>query len=343
MNYDFVNVCREELKLCGVHEGEAVAILSSDAPDELSGHAGAFMQAAKELGALPYHVRVPATRGKGAATWEVGTTPLTGHAPAMAALKEAALVIDLVFMLFSKEQLEIQASGTRILLAVEPIDVLTRLLPDQQLRDRVEYAGELLAPAKSLRIEHENGSNLVYRLGKYPTITEYGYTDEPGRWDHWPSGFLFTGAYEDGVDGTLVLAPGTIIYPFKAYTRTPINLRVEAGKIVDISGELDAGLMRDYMDQFNDPDGYAISHIGWGLNEKALWSGLMMDTRGIGQEGRSFYGNVLFATGPNQELGGSNASPCHMDIPLHGYSLFVDDKQIIDRGQIVDPQMKPRS
>ena len=59
MNYDFVNVCREELKLCGVHEGEAVAILSSDAPDELLGHAGAFMQAAKELGALPYHVRVP--------------------------------------------------------------------------------------------------------------------------------------------------------------------------------------------------------------------------------------------------------------------------------------------
>jgi len=343
MNYDFVNVCREELKLCGVHEGEAVAILSSDAPDELLGHAGAFMQAAKELGALPYHVRVPATRGKGAATWEVGTTPLTGHAPAMAALKEAALVIDLVFMLFSKEQLEIQASGTRILLAVEPADVLSRLLPDQQLRDRVEYAGELLAAAKSLRIEHENGSNLVYRLGKYPTITEYGYTDEPGRWDHWPSGFLFTGAYDDGVDGTLILAPGTIIYPFKSHTRTPINLRIEAGRIVDMSGELDAELLRDYMDQFNDPDGYAISHIGWGLNEKARWSAPMMDTRGIGQEGRSFYGNVLFATGPNQELGGSNASPCHVDIPIQGYSLFLDDKQIIDRGQIVDPQMKPRS
>jgi len=342
MNYDFVNVCREELKLCGVHEGEAVAILSADSADELQGHAGAFMQAAKELGALVYHVRVPAHRGKGAATWEVGTTPLTGHAPAMAALKEASLVIDLVFMLFSKEQLEIQASGTRILLAVEPVDVLTRLLPDPQLRERVEFAGDLLAAAQSLRIEHENGSNLVYRLGKYPTITEYGYTDEPGRWDHWPSGFLFTGAYEDGVDGILNLAPGTIIYPFKSYTHTPINLRIEAGRIVDISGELDAGLMRDYMDQFNDPDGYAISHIGWGLNEKARWSGMTMDTRGIGQEGRSFYGNVLFATGPNQELGGSNASPCHMDIPLHGYSLYLDDRQIVDRGQIVIPEMKPR-
>ena len=215
MDYDFVNVCREELRLCGVHEGEAVAILSADSSDELLGHANAFMQAAKELGALPYHVRVPAHRGKGSATWEVGQTPLNGHEPAMAALKGAAIVIDLVFMLFSKEQLEIQASGTRILLAVEPVDVLTRLLPSPELRERVEFAGELLTSAQSLRIEHENGTNLVYRLGRYPVITEYGYTDEPGRWDHWPSGFLFTGAHDDGVDGTMVLAPGVDHLPLQ--------------------------------------------------------------------------------------------------------------------------------
>ena len=43
------------------------------------------------------------------------------------------------------------------------------------------------------------------------------------------------------------------------------------------------------------------------------------------------------------ELGGSNASPCHLDIPLHGYSLYLDDRQIVDRGQIVVPEMKPRS
>lgn len=342
MNYDFVNVCREELRLCGVHEGEAVAILSSDAQDELMGHAGAFMQAAKELGALPYHVRVPAHRGSAGGAWEVGQTPLSGHPAAMAALKEAAIVIDLVFMLFSKEQLEIQASGTRILLAVEPADVLSRLLPGPELRERVEFAGDLLAGAENLRIEHENGTRLSYRLGLYPVITEYGYTDEPGRWDHWPSGFIFTGAYDDGVDGTMVLAPGSILYPFKSHIRTPITLRIEDGRITDLSGDLDAELMGNYMDQFHDPDGYAISHIGWGLNEKALWSGPMMDTRGIGQEGRSFYGNVLFATGPNQELGGKNASPCHLDIPLHGYSLYLDDRQIIDRGDILVKEMRPR-
>jgi 2,5-dihydroxypyridine 5,6-dioxygenase len=345
-SYDFVNICREELRLCAVHEGESIAILSDDSPGELVGHAAAFMQAAKELGALPFHVRVPSMRGKAgdsaAATWNVGTTAVTGHRPVIEVLKSADMVIDLIFMLFSEEQLEIQAAGTRILLAVEPPDVLARLLPDPSIRERVDIGGEMLRAAKSLRVTHPNGTDLLYKLGKYPTITQYGYVDEPGGWDHWPSGFLFTGAYDDGVDGKIVLDPGTIIYPFKTHTRSPITLHVEKGYITDLTGDLDAGLMKDYMDQFNDPDGYAISHIGWGLNEKARWSGPVMDTRGVGQEGRSFYGNILFATGPNQELGGSNNSPCHLDIPLHGYTLELDDTLVVKDGDIAVPSLQAR-
>ncbi|MDT0306460.1 leucyl aminopeptidase [Streptomyces sp. DSM 44917] len=342
MSWDFIATCREELKLCGVHEGESVAILTSDADEERLGYANAFMAAAKSLGALPYHVRVPASRGKGGGGWKVGTTPLEGHGPAMAALKEADIVVDLVFLLFSKEQLEIQASGTRIILAVEPEDVLTRLLPTRELGERTEFAGELLRGARNLRITHESGTDVTYELGKYPVIAQTGYSDKPGGWDHWPSGFVFTGAHETGVNGRVVLAPGTIVYPFKDYIRTPIDIRIEEGMITDIRGDLDAELMKDYMAQFNDPNGYAISHIGWGLNEKALWSCLKMDTRGIGQEGRAFYGNVLFATGPNQELGGSNDSPCHLDIPMRGCSLFLDDRQVIDTGDLVIEEMRPR-
>src|ERR1700712_518481 len=107
-SHDFVTVCREELRLCGVHDGESIAILSDDSPGELVGHAAAFMQAAKELGALPFHVRVPSMRGKGAAsgaaTWDVGTTAVTGHRPVIEVLKSADMVIDLIFMLFSQEQ-----------------------------------------------------------------------------------------------------------------------------------------------------------------------------------------------------------------------------------------------
>ena len=47
-------------------------------------------------------------------------------------------------------------------------------------------------------------------------MTQYGYTDTPGRWDHWPAGFLFTGGDDDGVDGKVVIdRRATSSLPFK--------------------------------------------------------------------------------------------------------------------------------
>ena len=58
-----------------------------------------------------------------------------------------------------------------------------------------------------MRITSPHGTDVTYRLGVYPTMSEYGYTDTPGRWDHWPAAFVFTGGADDGVDGQIVLSP----------------------------------------------------------------------------------------------------------------------------------------
>ena len=44
----------------------------------------------------------------------------------------------------------------------------------------------------------------------------------------------------------------------------------------------------------------------------------------MGMELRSFYGNVMFSTGPNNELGGPNDTASHLDIPMRNCSLFLD-------------------
>jgi 2,5-dihydroxypyridine 5,6-dioxygenase len=54
----------------------------------------------------------------------------------------------------------------------------------------------------------------------------------------------------------------------------------------------------------------------------------------------SFYGNVLFSTGPNSELGGTNDTPCHLDIPLRGCSLWLDDVHILDNGEFAYPELR---
>lgn len=340
--FSFVDLCAAELGLCGLREGETVAVLSQ--MDERQDYADAFMSAAMRLGATPFHVRLPeaSTSLTGdAGAWTPGITPLATNRPAIDALKQADLVIDLMFLLFSREQMEIQAAGARMLLAIEPIDNLARLFPTVDQRRRVEASEELLANAKSFRFTNAAGTDVTYKLGDFPVMTEYGYTDTPGRWDHWPAGFLFTGGADDGVDGKVVVDRGDIIItPFKKFVSDPVEITIERGRIADIRGGFDAELLRDYIAGFDDEKAYGIAHIGWGCNEKARWSGLANDGRSLGMEPRAFYGNTLFSTGPNQELGGTNDTACHIDIPMRNCSVFLDDEPVIVDGEFTIDDLK---
>src|SRR5215212_240764 len=268
----FIDLCVAELKLCGIGDGDSIAVLSQG--EQRKTYVDTFLRAAAQLGADAFHVRLhnETTSLDGeVGTWEVGVTPLAGNRPAIEALKTVDLVVDTIFLLFSPEQHEIQQAGVRVLLCIEPVEHLREMFPNRRLRERVEAGAELLRDAQSLRFTNKHGTDVTYDLGTYPVITQYGYTDTPGRWDHWPSGFLFTGGSDEGVNGTVVLGPGDIVFPFKSYVTSPIELRIEQGRVVDIRGELDADLLREYMLGFDDPDAYGISHIGWGMLETAKW------------------------------------------------------------------------
>lgn len=336
---DMVTLFRKELVLCGVKEGQTVAVLTE--LNSYTEYASAFMAAAQDLGAHTYNVNMPSTSmSMDAKFGNFGTNALTGNQPAIDALKQADLMIDTALLLFSPEQREIQAAGTRILLVVEPIEVLSRMFPTQELRERVEAGERRLKKARNLRFTNAAGTDVSYELGAYPILTEYGFTDTPGRWDHWPGGFLATSGKDDGVNGKVVMAQGDIVYPFKSYVRDPIEFTVRSGRVVDVKGGLDARLVSDYMASFKDPKAYAVSHIGWGLNHKAVWTGHATGVGGIGMDGRAFYGNVLFSTGPNTELGGTNNTACHMDLPMRDCTLYLDDELIVKEGDIVPKDMR---
>ncbi|MFA1671846.1 leucyl aminopeptidase [Rhizobium mongolense] len=333
----FTELCLEQLKQSGVHDGEKVVVLSQG--DERLDYADAFLAAGQRLGARMYHLRLPAPL-PGDGSWAVGQTGLAGNPEAVEALKKADMVVDLIFLLFSPEQMAIQAAGARVLTAVEPAPLLARLMPTKQLRERVEVGVDYMKKAKSLRITSKAGTDVVYKMGVYPTVGEYGSTDEAGRWDHWPAAFVFSGAADDGVDGQIVLAPGDVLLPLNIYVREPVIYTIEKGFIQDIRGGLEADLIKSYMKTFNDPRGMGMSHVGWGLDHRANWHGLCDFGGGMGMELRSFYGNVMFSTGPNNELGGPNDTACHLDIPMRNCSLFLDDEPMVLDGDIAVKEMQ---
>lgn len=336
------DLCCRELELCGVHEGESVAIVSHGQIRQ--NYADAFLAAAGRLGAVAYQVRLEegttAAAGE-AGTWMLGATPLAGKRAVVESLKAADMVVDLITLLFSPEQEEIRSSGTRMLMCIEPVDNLARMFPTRGLRERVEAGGELMAKADVLRFTNALGSDVTFQLTRKRAHMQYGYTDTPGRWDHWPSAMVGTYAADDGVDGRVVVAPGDILLPFKRFVSSPIEFTIEQGRIVDIRGDFDADLVKDYMEAYDDPKANGISHIGWGMLESARWSGLGLDTRSMHMEARSFPGNVLFSTGPNVDFGGPNDSLCHIDIPMRNCDLFLDDEPIVLGGRLAVEALKP--
>ncbi|EWY39458.1 peptidase M29 family [Skermanella stibiiresistens SB22] len=330
------------LKLSKVDETQSVAVLKSHYSNQRI--VDAAMDAAQRLGAKVYGVELPSFNHPKAMgndmTAYCGDTALTGNIAAQRALEAADLIVDTMMLLHSPEQEQILKTGTRMLLAVEPPEVLARMLPSLEDKARVLAAEEVLKKAGSIRVLSKSGTDFSARLGQYPTVTEFGIADEPGRWDHWPSGFLFSWPNEGTAEGTLVLDVGEMLLPFKTYVREKVTLEISEGFVRRIHGGFDAEYLRDYMKYFNDPEVYGISHIGWGLQPRAQWTamGLHDKNDGMCMDARAFYGNFLFSTGPNTEVGGSRKTPCHMDIAMRNCDVLLDGEAVVLAGDVVAPE-----
>ena len=333
------------LSLCKLKESESLVILSD--PDTNQEYTAAMYGAARSFGSDVLNVMMPSAPAEQVPvmrTGNVSSTILSKSQLGVDLLKLADMVIDLSSggLLHSNEQRKILASGTRMLMVHDPVEALERLFPTPEDRARVERGAERYKRAERIRIESDAGSDLWLDKKNQPIFLQYGYTDEPGRWDHWPSAFQYTMPTEGVGEGVLVLEPGDIWYPPKQFIRTPVTLRFEKGAVVSIDGGLDAFLIRDYIEGWNDPEGYMISHTGWGSHPNALWNAISyqdpLDI--IGQDGRTAYGTTLIALGENATFGGTQTTGCHQDFALRNQRFYLDDELIADSGKILPSELQ---
>ncbi len=327
----------EEFTLCEIGPGQTVAVLSEG--DQLRDYAETSLAAASALGARVIDVNVTGATTMNASERiaNLGANPLKDNPDALRQCCEADIVIDHMLLLFSHEQIAMQHAGARVLLVVEPQEILERLFPRPDVRAWVEAGERRLRAAHTLKFTNDLGTDVTYRLAGKSILTEYGYTATPGRWDHWPGGFLATLAADGGVNGRVVMDENDIIYPLKRFAGSPIEFVIRDGRVVEINGGKDAQDLVAFIEGYDDPRAYAVSHIGWGLNPATKWS---VDPPGIGMDGRAHYGNVLFSLGPDTEFGGTNDTPCHLDLPMQQCTLTLDDELIVDHGRVVPADMR---
>ncbi len=331
---DLMDMFKKQLELSKVKEGETIVIFTDTETDPLFPEV--LFTAAEEMGAQAYQMTVPATMGV-----------LKGD-HVVEAWKEADMVIGIsgIQWLYSEAHNQALESGTRTLMVHENPENLKRLFPKREIAERCERGAELITEGKELMVTSEHGTDFTASLEGVYGETQYGFSDIPGRWDHWPSGMVACNPVPGTSEGKLVFAPGDMCLPMGLYFRTPIECTLEDGFITEMKGDVDADLVKDFMDEVNDRRAYkGPAHIGWGCDERFRWSALQRLYRFSegGMDAECFYGNVLIAFGRDLFGGrnpGSNDVELHVDFPCRNMNFYIDDELIVSKGEIVHPKAK---
>ncbi|MGD9530435.1 hypothetical protein [Pseudonocardia sp.] len=325
----------DQLRLCGLQASETVGVISE--LGQKTEYVDAAVAAARALGAGALVLTASSLSSP-------MLPPYTADGREVAALLAGAgecdLVIDVTVggLIHSDVRTRITGAGKRMLFVAEPPDVLERLMGSADLRRVVEQGGDRLRAGSTLSVTSAAGTDLVADIAgpDLPITHQWGYVDEPGRWDHWPSGFVACFPHDGTAAGTLVLQPGDALIPWQRYVRDEVRLTVEKGFITEVDGGADAMLLRDYFESWDDPEVWALSHMGWGLLPAARWSAFdVYDPRTLyGQELRSTAGNFMWSTGSNRFA--DRETPAHLDIPMHGCTVSIDDVTVVRDGHLVE-------
>lgn len=333
---DVISLFHGALQSSAVKAGENVVIFCDTFSDPVV--ADGFLGAAKQLGARPIQLIEPLIE----ATLSRVENRATTNPVVLSALKQADLVVDITTggLLYSDLRQEILSSGARILRIREPIETLRRFPFDPEVKRRSLAGAEVLRRGQRCRVQTESGSDFTILRGDRVVDVQYGAADERGRWDHWPTGMVVFAPVEDTLEGRLIIDEGSLLFPPERYVMQPIVLEFKDGKIDSITGGTDAILLKEYMGRSGNPNAFRMAHLGWGTDNRARWEAFSMwgSEGGGGAEARSMSGSVLLAFGENQDLGGQNAAPIHVDICLRQARFEIDNRVIVDQGKIVDQE-----
>jgi 2,5-dihydroxypyridine 5,6-dioxygenase len=325
---ELVPLFRSVLACCALQPQERVLIHTDSAFNPH--YPAACLSAALGLGAEALILTVPASRPE-------GDSPFL-----LRAWKDADLVVDMVSTgahAYSSTLNQAVESGTRILRVAEPLDCLRQLLPDRVIRGQSRAYARLLTQASEISITSASGTDL--RVGKVgrPGAAYYGMADEPGRWDHWPSGLVACAPNEGSAEGVLVIEPGDILLTWGQMVSAPIRCEFSGGRVRSIVGGAEAERLRSALDAFQDVRSRVLGIVGWGLCPKARWHRILdrrLEAGGI-MDTETYMGNLLLVLGSNTSvsLRGQNATPAHVNINCRGQSIYLDNQPVVEAGRLV--------
>ena len=127
-------------------------------------------------------------------------------------------------------------------------------------------------------------------------------------------------------DGELIL-DGSMGYI--GIVDSPVRVELRGGRIVEIEDNASGRRLKQFLARFHDPENMVVAaEFGIGLNTHSRCAGNCYI------EDESTYGTFHIGFGRNIALGGVQDASGHYDLVTHAPCIYVDNRMIMDHGQL---------
>ena len=211
------------------------------------------------------------------------------------------------------------------------LETLLNCPPDPDVKARVRKARPLIDGATTIRITSSLGTDLVMDRGTGPSFAPW-----MGQVNFWPPQKSATGRVMF-VGAVRTCAPTVLtkmIYK-------PVEMKVEEGRIVEISrATADGVMLDDWFRSVGDPSAYQLAHVNLGLDPRIVIHHL--DNFAL----HFNYGGVLLGFGAKWRINAGESEPGiekitenlpgHVEMHHVGVDYWIDDERILQNGEFTE-------
>jgi len=215
------------------------------------------------------------------------------------------------------------------------VDMMVRTIARIDIKALEKYEEKLTGmtkAAKHVKMATPAGTDIEFNNdSKRPMILETGYADTPG--SHMLGGQIGWSPIFETINGTIVF-DGSINPPL-GLCKTPVRLTVKKGKIEKVDGGQDAMVFDAWLKSFNHPLMRSMAHVCYGCNPGAKLTGNVLEDErvwGATEWGIGYIGQMLTGGKPIP-------APSHSDGICMNTSVWLDGKQVWDKGAAKDPEL----
>jgi len=174
-----------------------------------------------------------------------------------------------------------------------------------------------------VHITSEAGTDLKFSIKGRKILALNGRMDDISNSAGVPSGEAACSPEEGTAEGIAVIDGGMHEI---GVVKEPIILKIEKGKVADISGATEAKQLKELLENSGDENSYNIGEFAFGTNSAA---GVSYNI----QEFKNKLGTIHIALGNNKNLFGKVYSKTHLDAIILNPTVLIDGEIILNKGK----------